>query len=220
MAEKTFTYRYHSSACVVESIPINVETQLKSELTPGLPLLSQSCDYCNSDIRFVETMIIEAVRYKDLEGFSFIEDRYKRWIPSRSRCSRCETDSITPGTVEIEEALLKIKVDWRHGRWCIENTDFEILDYSSSEDGYLSPDVVGLRTVSQRRSPKRQIQAILGMEAARWFVINWRLKQIFPRQLHDQEEARRNSPAGARVGFDPHRDLPPEVIETVKSLLE
>jgi len=97
------------------------------------------CNDCGRALSEETPVVCEAFRYNNFPDRPLITEPFLCWSLVRTRCRRCETTTIESGTLGVEEALVRLPLRNEAGQWFVEDTHFEILDYSSAYDGFEPP---------------------------------------------------------------------------------
>ncbi|MFC5973422.1 hypothetical protein ACFPYI_19000 [Halomarina salina] len=194
-----------------------IKGQLTTNLKPGRRLPPQECSYCARDFDPEGPLLCEVVRYDNRAGEVSLDELFTLWVPARGRCSYCETDTLAPGTVGFDEALVRIDVERSADGWCIKSTDIELVDYSVAGDGHPAPCSIGLEVRSSETVPHREGQVLVNLEAGRWVVLEWKLKTRFTLLDESRSEIGQDEYERFEEELGPLEKLPPSLVNLIES---
>ena len=97
------------------------------------------CDYCDAEIAIDEPVMYDALRVVDMANLEKLLDPPEGWVLDAARCGDCELEKIDPATEGFDEVLLMININNSNDVLSADLSNFAVVDYSLSAEGYYPP---------------------------------------------------------------------------------
>ncbi|MFD1513433.1 hypothetical protein [Halomarina rubra] len=140
----------------------------------GMAIAIEGCDYCGRTLSEEIPVVCEAFRYNNFPDRPTVDDGFLDWVLTRARCQHCETTAIESGTFGVDEALVRLSLEGEPGSWIVKDAEVEVLDYSSTYEGFERPAIRLPTLIEDSRYSEddaRQIRMIVEAYDNRWLTL-------------------------------------------------